>query len=128
MRHRLAERVHRTVDIGLDHQIQLLVRNVQQRVAAMDARVGHHAVQPAEPLHGFLDSTMDVSTVPGIARHKNQLFRTVYLFRSRAASSLMSMNPTFHPCWMNFLTEAAPIPVEPPVMSTVFIRMTYLDC
>lgn len=34
---------------------------------------------------------------------------------------LMSINATFHPSRVNLRTHAAPMPVEPPVMNTVFL-------
>ncbi len=75
----LPEGIDRAVDIGLDHQIELLVGDVEDRVAAVDARIGKDTVQRAEPSNGILDRPADVTPRAGVALGEEQSIGAVQL-------------------------------------------------
>lgn len=82
-RYGLPQGVDRAVDICLDHQVELLVGDVENRVAAVDTRIGKDAVQGAEPYDGCLDRAADVAPRAGIAFDEEQPLGAVQLVRKR---------------------------------------------
>lgn len=82
-RYGLPQGIDRAVDVRLDHQIELLVGNVENRVAAVDARIGKDAVQRAEAGDGSLDRPADVSPHAGVAFGEEQPLGAVQLLHKR---------------------------------------------
>lgn len=78
-RYGLPQGIDRAVNIRLDHQIELLVGNVEDRVAAVDTRIGKDAVQRAELGDGILDRPADVTPRAGVALGEEQSIGAVQL-------------------------------------------------
>ncbi len=73
MRNRDAQRVDGPFDVRVDHQVELFVRDVKDRVATVYARVRAHAVDSAEALDRGLDRRNDVGFRAGVPVHEEDL-------------------------------------------------------
>ena len=82
-RYGLPQGVDRTVNIRLDHQIELLVGDVEDRVATVDTRIGKNAVQRAEFGDGILDRPADVTPRAGVALGEEQSIGAVQFVHKR---------------------------------------------
>ena len=78
-RYGLTQGINRAVNIRLNHQIELLVGNVEDRVAAVDTRIGKDAVQRAELGDGIPDRPADVALRAGVALGEEQSIGAVQL-------------------------------------------------
>ena len=78
-RYGLPQGINRAVNIRLNHQIELLVGDVEDRVATVDARIGKDAVQRAELGDGILDRPADVTPRAGGALGEEQSIGAVQL-------------------------------------------------
>lgn len=67
-----AQGVDGAVDVGLYHEVEFFVGDVEQGVATVDAGVCHYAVQLAEAGDGGFHSLADVGTGAGVAFDKEQ--------------------------------------------------------
>ena len=78
-RYGLTQGINRAVNIRLNHQIELLVGDVEDRVATVDARIGKDAVQRAELGDGILDRPAYVTPRAGVALGEEQSIGSVQL-------------------------------------------------
>lgn len=75
MRHGRAQRVDRPLDVGVDHQIELFVGDVKQRIAAMNAGIGDDRIESAERLNRFAHGRCDLILAADVAVHIEHCLR-----------------------------------------------------
>ena len=67
VRERRAHRVHRPLHVRVDHVLEVLLRELEERAVRTDPGVGDHDVEPAEPLHGRSDQLRDRDRIAHVA-------------------------------------------------------------
>ena len=73
VRQRRARRVDRSLDVHVDHLVEVLRRELEERAVGADPGVGDEDVQASEPLDGVLHDAFEVGRVADVARTRDHV-------------------------------------------------------
>src|SRR5262249_27329939 len=84
-------RVERALEVDVDHRLEVLGSELEERPVHPDARVGDDAVKPAEMRDGLLDSRVDRAPVPDVADDADRAVEPEVVAGSRQQGDLRAL-------------------------------------